>query len=587
MKRTGLGALLLSLLCVLFLPAAARAADPLESTNHTDSSDYCMQAHDVTLALSQMQSLDDRALYAEIERTSAYAFLIRPGGLTTRLTEGYHTDFSKVERKPGDAGYPVTVTLPEITPGVVSAITYRVYVTDDTPALPDGHAPQSDCTAHADTKSVCVSYNPEVVIMESRRKSWLDGGNGNASFLALFSCSARDRVTGAAASVQTAAEIGGLGAAPSAFPAEYAVAMTFTTDSGETLEATCRLLVTEDPKPAIYQLTLRYVDEGGAELRAPFRMSLAAGEEYDMTSRVQEKIDGYSFSGTDVPAAGVISGELTITASYKKVALPPPSDSDDYDSYHVSIRYVEQETGKELAEGYRSESIREGRSYDVGERAALGIAGYTVSRIDGKISGWIAADVAITVYYQKAVAAVPGELPAAPEAPPPALPETPTDSAPAMPPKTLPLAPERPAAPAAPLSDSKTETWIESKSERAVQEERGPGTAQAEPPAAQALPDAASRVCPQADSESLPGKKPDGAQLISPTEVLYGSRAYLPAGQAVASAGRQSGRGGASALELLLIGLGAVYAAALGGGIASDLRVLKWYDAKKRKAAGV
>ena len=48
--------LLVMLLVCLFVPSAAFAATGLSNDNHTDTDDYCLRAHDVTIQLSDFST---------------------------------------------------------------------------------------------------------------------------------------------------------------------------------------------------------------------------------------------------------------------------------------------------------------------------------------------------------------------------------------------------------------------------------------------------------------------------------------------------------------------------------------------------
>jgi len=128
-----------ALVCFGFA-CTALAASQLPNDNHTDTADYCMRAHDVAIGLSEVQSMPRETLEAEIASQSSFVFLIRdnsrPYADWTRITSGYTADFSALAAVASAEGYPVTVTLQRITPGLPSQITFRVYVADDSSTPP-------------------------------------------------------------------------------------------------------------------------------------------------------------------------------------------------------------------------------------------------------------------------------------------------------------------------------------------------------------------------------------------------------------------------------------------------------------------
>ena len=137
-KRTFLAAAMLAILLVCFvLPASALAASRESNDNHTDTDDYCLRAHDVTIGLSEFASKTRSELESEIVSASAFAFRIRDTvsgtGDFEPITSGYSVDFSGLTEAASSSGYVVTVSLPAISLSAPSIITFRVFVEDDLP----------------------------------------------------------------------------------------------------------------------------------------------------------------------------------------------------------------------------------------------------------------------------------------------------------------------------------------------------------------------------------------------------------------------------------------------------------------------
>jgi hypothetical protein len=125
------------LLVCFLLPSSAFAASGTSNDNHTDTADYCLRAHDVTIGLSEFQSKSRAELESDIVSASAFAFLIRDTanetGQFVPITSGFSVDFSNLTEAASSSGYTVTVTLPAITLSEPSRIHFRVFVTDDLP----------------------------------------------------------------------------------------------------------------------------------------------------------------------------------------------------------------------------------------------------------------------------------------------------------------------------------------------------------------------------------------------------------------------------------------------------------------------
>ena len=69
--------LLAILLVCFFVPSYALAASTRSNDNHTDTNDYCLRAHDVTIGLSAFQNQSRSELESDIIAASAFTFLIR------------------------------------------------------------------------------------------------------------------------------------------------------------------------------------------------------------------------------------------------------------------------------------------------------------------------------------------------------------------------------------------------------------------------------------------------------------------------------------------------------------------------------
>ena len=137
-KQPFLTLALLAILLVCFvLPSSALAANGMGSDNHTDTDDYCLRAHDVTIGLSEFSKKSRSELENDIMSASEFAFLIRNTVSSTGefepVTSGYSVDFSNLTEAATSNGYRITVTLPAISLAEPSRITFRVYVIDDLP----------------------------------------------------------------------------------------------------------------------------------------------------------------------------------------------------------------------------------------------------------------------------------------------------------------------------------------------------------------------------------------------------------------------------------------------------------------------
>ncbi len=144
---------------LLFSAAGTRAED---YDHHVDTrGDYCMNANDVTLTPAQVTTALQDGTLADLAVQEAH-LLVKIWDDSSNwqhwqlLTAGYIVDVSKVQSAVNAQGYPVTVTMPEITPGVISQISFLVFViesaTGSTPVPTQTPIPTPTPTATATPK---------------------------------------------------------------------------------------------------------------------------------------------------------------------------------------------------------------------------------------------------------------------------------------------------------------------------------------------------------------------------------------------------------------------------------------------------
>ena len=126
--------LLVMLPACLFAPATSLAASGMSNDNHTDTTDYCLRAHDVTIQLNDFSTKSRSQLESEIISASDFLFRIRNDAIDfsqwTFFSGSYDIDFSALAEAVSTSGYVVTVTLPAIAMSTPSQISFRVFVED-------------------------------------------------------------------------------------------------------------------------------------------------------------------------------------------------------------------------------------------------------------------------------------------------------------------------------------------------------------------------------------------------------------------------------------------------------------------------
>lgn len=127
--------LLVTLLAFLLAPAASLAASGMSNDNHTDTKDYCLRAHDVTIQLDEFSTKSRSQLESDIITASNFQFRIRDDTISFSLwayfSGSYDIDFSALTNAVTTSGYVVTVTLPAIALSTPSQISFRVFVEDN------------------------------------------------------------------------------------------------------------------------------------------------------------------------------------------------------------------------------------------------------------------------------------------------------------------------------------------------------------------------------------------------------------------------------------------------------------------------
>ena len=157
------------------------------------------------------------------------------------------------------------------------------------------------------------------------------------------------------------------------------------------------------PEPYQYTVTVRYLDkETGEEIHDPYVTGLLEnGAEYDVTEYTEIAVEGYTRSDGELQAKGTIdNANVLIVVYYEKNAEPSPEP--EVKTYTVTVRYLDQETGKDIMAAYVTGPIKDGAAYDVEEETEAAVSGYTRARVEGQAKGTIGGEnVVIRVYYTK------------------------------------------------------------------------------------------------------------------------------------------------------------------------------------------
>lgn len=128
---------LLLVFCFSMFISLSAAAAERGQVHHVDTEDYCLQAGNVTVGLSELGGLDDGQKQALVESASGYAFYLWK--VTYRVcgeSAAGTGDFSAVNWE-REGTYEIRVAMPSLTEGVASEISYILRIINDLPEEPE------------------------------------------------------------------------------------------------------------------------------------------------------------------------------------------------------------------------------------------------------------------------------------------------------------------------------------------------------------------------------------------------------------------------------------------------------------------
>ena len=277
-KRTGIS--VLAVICLVILMAFPAHAAGSGSRHHADTADYCMRVSDVTVGLSELSGLSEGEKQALVEKVSDYAIYT--------WSVPYRAWADKVSPR-GDFGsvswdragsYKISISLPSLTDGASSQISYTLTIIDDLP-----------------------------------------------------------------------------------------------------------------PEPSKYTIKVSFVDEeSGLYIGDPYILpDQAEGSSYDLTELTDNLPEGYVLSGIREDLTGVIRKDTQIFVMCRKIPA----------RHSLTLSFVDEKTGLALADPLIRKDLEEGSSYDLTEEAEVLPEGYEVSGILGDLTGTVTEDLEITILCKK------------------------------------------------------------------------------------------------------------------------------------------------------------------------------------------
>lgn len=497
-----------------------------------------MRAYDVQLTVGEMQSIEEQTLHRLIESAAHYDFRIR-GQNGEPLESGWTTDFSQLQAVSAESGYPVRVVLPSITEGVVSDIVYHVYVVDDEPMHID---PLPGYTRHVDVGKICISYN-DLYVSQSEVQIWLEQNVASSKIVEQLDYQVSVTETQMGIEVQAWAD------SLAAIPGEYPVTLDFLID-GQRVPAQAQLTVTPQ---SMHRVTVRYIDQAsGQQLAECWELKVAHGAAYDVSEQIGKEIGGYRRVKVEGEPSGLLTEDSEVTVYYQKKSNAPNTRY-----YKVTVRYIDRMSGKALIEPYISEGIREGRDYDVRTQTEKEIAHWTRTEVEGEPIGKATGNLTLTVYYEPIEPQSPSEEdePVPPE-------ETGSDNA--GPDNAV----ESETSPSV-LGDVPMQGGTAQQTSNTVQA----GRVNSKPLQPRTIEETATKAVieiPEATETAAARPR----EIIDPSKPLKKQAVMIE---------EQPNASNTSQAESVLLMCGTAATALMGGGIVSDLRVLRWYCEKKKR----
>ena len=287
--RTGLS--FLAVICLVILMAFPAYAARSGSGHHADTADYCMRVSDVTVGLSELSGLSEGEKQALVEKVSdyeIYTWSVPYRSWGERVSPRGNFGSVSWDRA---GSYRISVSLPSLTDGVTSQISYTLTIIDDLPPEPSKY-------------TIKVSFIDEESGLDVREPYILP-----------------DQVEGSSYDLTELTEKIPEGYVLSEVRGNLADSVRKDTD----ILILCRKI------PALYSLTLSFVDQKtGLALADPLILQdLEEGSSYDLTKEVGVLPKGYEVSRILGELTGTVTEDLEITVVCKKTEEKPPNKDKD------------------------------------------------------------------------------------------------------------------------------------------------------------------------------------------------------------------------------------------------------------------
>ena len=319
---------------------------------------------------------------------------------------------------------------------------------------------------------------------------------------------------------------------------------------------------------AYYTLTVSYIDETtGQTLETAFvTENIQENSAYDATEQATLEIDGYELVRVEGETSGTVTSDVSITVYYKPINY-----------YTITVSYIDEATDTQLQTSYIIQELPENSVYDVTAQATLEIDGYELSRIEGETSGTVTSDLTVIAYYTTSA----GQIAAVSETS-----DDDSDSDENVTVDEAAQADNQSGTAAHPEISDNNETISgsggsgSSSSQSQLNNANSSGSGGSGSSSSQSQSN-------NANSSGSGGSEASSSQAQSNNADWAGdgSGGSADAEQSITQqADIGSGKEGVSAVVIMLLAAGSAASAALIGSIVSDLRVLKWYFDKKRKA---
>ena len=152
-----------------------------------------------------------------------------------------------------------------------------------------------------------------------------------------------------------------------------------------------------------YTVVHEYYTDGALTGQAREKLGGKAGDVVaaaDLTKRPEYEGNAYTFDAGQSDVSITLASDPDFNGIFLRYYRTTGGGSSEADYYRVTVNYLDQDSGEQIADSYVSQRIREGRGYDVRDYDAIHISGYTYVETTGDATqGYMTGNKVVNVLY--------------------------------------------------------------------------------------------------------------------------------------------------------------------------------------------